>query len=100
MLSRYEVYLANIALPIVIYIHIYIDIYIFLNACLGVVIDLSFGYNMAFFVPKDFLGLSVPRNMGPSVPSIMGPSVPSSDGFASDFKVSNSLCLFNIYIFF
>ena len=52
---------------------------------------------LAFFVPKDFLGLSVPRNMGPSVPSSMGPSVPSSHRFASDSKVSNSLCLLNIF---
>ena len=46
---------------------------------------------LAFFVPKDFLGLSVPRNMGPSVPS--------SHGFAGYFKVSNSLSLCNMFFF-
>ena len=55
---------------------------------------------LAFFVPIDFLGLFVPRNMRPSVPSSMGPSVPSSHGFASYFKVSNRLCLFNMFFNF
>ena len=37
------------------------------------------------------------RNMGPSVPTSMGPSVPSFHGIASQFKVSNSLCLFKMF---
>lgn len=35
------------------------------------------------------MGLSVPRNMGPSVPSF--------HGIASSFKVSNGLCLLNMF---
>ena len=93
MLGRYEVYLylVNIALLMVfIFIYIYIQIYIYfkMRAYVSQLIC-HFGRIwrffmpplvpfsvLAFFVPKDFLGLFVPRNMGPSVPSSMGPSVP------------------------
>ena len=51
--------------------------------------------NMGLSVPRN-MRPSVPRNMGPSVPTSVGPSVPSFHGIASSFKVSNSLCLFNL----
>ena len=85
---------------------------------------------IGLFCAKRFLGLSVPRNMGPSVPAFMelrvnlrcqmvcvyltcflnlglrenlgplsdsGLSVPSIYGVASEFEVSISLCLYNMF---
>ena len=68
-------------------------------------LGLSVSRNMGLSVPRNMgpsvprnMGPSVPRNMGPSVLTNMGPSVPSFHGIASSFKVSNSLCLFNLFL--